>query len=223
MEFSSAAELSDDGLSPVQSLPGMDELHALSSLFDSIERDEFDVVVFDTAPTGHTMRLLQLPQSFQQVMGGIGMFGGAAMAAVGQLMGGMGGDDLSHRMQRFQGLLANAAQRLTNPRECTFVCVLIPEFSPLCETEGLIQFLEDQHIESHTLVVNQIMAQPPASRCRICLKKYQLHEKYLADIRDLYSDFRRIEIPTQPEEIKGLDSVRNFARNLAALFSVGEE
>jgi arsenite-transporting ATPase len=222
LEFTSASDPSDDSMKSMFSLPGMDEIHALSSLFDSIERDDFDVVVFDTAPTGHTMRLLQFPQSCQQVMGRLGMFSGAAMSAFGQLMGGMGGDDFGAKMQRLQRLLTNAAQRLTNPMECTFVCVLIPEFSPLCETERLIQFLDDQHIESHILVVNQIMGRP-TEECRICQQRYQVHQKYLAVIHDLYTEFKTAEIPLQPAEVKGLEAVRGFGRKLAGLFRGLEE
>jgi arsenite-transporting ATPase len=44
-------------------MPGIDELQALSSVFDSIEREDYDIVVFDTAPMGHTMRLLQRLQT----------------------------------------------------------------------------------------------------------------------------------------------------------------
>jgi arsenite-transporting ATPase len=150
MEFLCTPEVGDESFSLLQSLPGMDEMHALSSLFDSIERDDFDVVVFDTATTGHTMQLLRLPQAFQEVMGSLGMFGGAAMAI----------------------------ERCSETHEC----------------EG-IQFLEDKHIESHTLVVNQIMPSRPTNGCSLCLKRYQTHAKYLADIRDLYSDWPRVEVP----------------------------
>jgi arsenite-transporting ATPase len=222
MEYSNLADPPDD-TQALMGMPGVDEIHALSSLFDSIERDDFDVVVFDTAPTGHTMRLLQLPQNFEAIMGGIGMFGGSAMAAIGQLIGGLGAEDMGGKMQRFQSLLVNAAKRLSNPMECTFVCVLVPEFSPLFETERLIQFLNDKQIETHILIVNQVMDSQTIGECRLCCKRYDMQQHYLHDIHDLYDDFLIVEIPLQETEIKGLDSVHNFSRFLGQLLSTGSE
>jgi arsenite-transporting ATPase len=216
MEFSSVSGTSDEGLKPVMNLPGMDELNALSSLFDSIERDEFDVVVFDTAPTGHTMRFLQIPKSCQQVLGGMGMFGGAAMTALAPLVG---GDDLGRKMERFQARLSNTARQLTNSMECTFVCVLIPEFSPFYETERLVEFLDDNEIECHVLVVNQIMGEATPDLCNDCRKRCEIQQKYLGEIRDTYPEFRIVEVPVQEDEIKGIESVKKFARAISGLFS----
>jgi anion-transporting ArsA/GET3 family ATPase len=73
------------------------------------------------------------------------------------------------------------------------------------------------------MVVNQIMAQPPADGCRLCQKRYQMHQKYLAVVRDLYGEFLRAEIATQPGEVKGLAAVEGFARCLEGLFSARRE
>jgi arsenite-transporting ATPase len=119
--------------------PGIDEFQSLSSIFDTIERDDFDVVVFDTAPTGHTLRLLELPTSADTVFGSLGgLFGPQIIQVVGQVFGEFG--DAGDRIGVFQGLLKKAANRLRNSLECTFVCVLIPEFLPLFETERLVSW-----------------------------------------------------------------------------------
>jgi arsenite-transporting ATPase len=207
------------GLQSVMNMPGIDELQALSSLFDSIERDDYDVVVFDTAPTGHTMRLLQLPQSCESLLGSVGMFGGTALSVASQLFGGLAGEELPARMQRLQALLANAAKRFVDPMQCTFVCVLLPEFLPLFETERLVQFLNDRGIESHSMVVNQLLPPQTQSGCPFCFKRWQMQQKYLKDIRDLYDDFRVIEVPMQVDEVKGAQGVAAFARLIAPLFS----
>ena len=46
----------------LRQIPGIDEATAISNVIGFIEADQYDVVVFDTAPTGHTLKLLQLPK-----------------------------------------------------------------------------------------------------------------------------------------------------------------
>jgi arsenite-transporting ATPase len=207
----------------MMNVPGIDELQALSSLFDSIERDEFDVVVFDTAPTGHTMRLLGLPKVAEGLLGGFGsLLGDMAVTAASQLLGGSDGENATSRIQNLQTLLRNAGQRLINPMECTFVCVLLPEFLPLYETERLIDFLTEKSIETHCLVVNQVMPEQKEDGCKFCCKRYTMQQKYLSDIHELYSDeFRVVEVPIQDDEVKGEKAVRRFTELISRLFSPG--
>ena len=42
--------------------PGIDEIAALSSITDLLEQKDYDTIVLDTAPTGHLIRFLELPQ-----------------------------------------------------------------------------------------------------------------------------------------------------------------
>jgi arsenite-transporting ATPase len=218
MEYVQTAEAAEE-FKALLNLPGMDELQVLSALFDSIERDDFDIVVFDTAPTGHTMRLLQLPQNFGSIVGNAAVFGPSVVTMLGQAIG--AGGDTGARMQRLQGLLENAARRIANPMECTFVCVLLPEFLPVFETERLIQFLNEKEVETHVLVVNQILATTTEEDCPFCFKRYQMQQKYIADIHDLYDDFRIIEIGLLETEVKGVEAVEQFARFITPLFSAG--
>jgi arsenite-transporting ATPase len=80
----------------------------------------------------------------------------------------------------------------------------------------LIKFLTDKQIETHVLAVNQIMAQQTETRCKFCYKRYRMEQKYLADIHDLYDDFRVVEIALQEDEVKGVEAVSGF---VAPLFS----
>ncbi|KAH0792468.1 ATPase GET3 [Histomonas meleagridis] len=207
------------GLESLMAMPGVDEMQVLSSLFDSIEKDEFDIVVFDTAPTGHTMRLLQLPQNAQSIIGGLGIFSPNIMNTFSQFLGDQS-DDFIPKTERFQNLLKNAAARLANQLECTFVCVLLPEFLPLYETERLIEFLVDKKIDTHLMVINQVIDGEKTKNCPFCSKRSEMQQKYLKDIRDLYGEeFKIVEIPMLESEVKGSESVRKFSNLLSPLFS----
>ena len=207
-----------NGLGKLLSMPGVDELQVMSSLFDSIERDEFDVVVFDTAPTGHTMRLLQLPSNANSIFGGIGSFAPAALSTASQLFGGGSRDDFQSGFSRIQNLLTKVSQRLANPLETTFVCVLLPEFLPLYETERLIQFLNDRNIESHVLVINQVLDPEKTKLCPFCSKRSTMQQKYLKDIHELYDDYKIVEIEMKDNEVKGVPNVDEFSKQFSPLF-----
>jgi arsenite-transporting ATPase len=126
-------------------------------------------------------------------------------------------------MQRHEDLLLNAARRLTNSTECTFVCVLSPEFPPLCETERLIQFLDDNEIECHVLVVNQVMGEATPDLCGLCRERCAMQQRYISDIHASYREFQIVEVLVQPDEVKGLSSVRHFSGAMSALFAVSNE
>jgi arsenite-transporting ATPase len=221
MEFANVAAFPHSDsleLQQISGLPGIDEMQVLSSFFDSLDRNEYDVVVFDTAPTGHTMRLLEFPTTFQSVFGMFRLFGDSAIAAITQTLGGSPGLDVSAKFARTQRLIRNADQRLKNPTECTFVCVLLPEFLPLFETERLIQFLRDHGFESHVLVVNGIVAEQAEEICADCFRRFQMQQKYIRDIEDLYGEFQIHRVPMLDEEVKGVEKVMGFAELLSPLF-----
>ncbi|OHS94597.1 hypothetical protein TRFO_10963 [Tritrichomonas foetus] len=202
----------------ILSLPGVDELSVMNSLFHSIEHEEFDITVFDTAPTGHTMRLLDLPTNVKSIFGGLESMLPAAMSTASQLFGINPGSDGQNKLEHTQQLLTKVSQRLTNSLETTFVCVLLPEFLPLYETERLIQFLNDKNIESHVLVVNQVLDVEKTKCCPFCSKRSHMQQKYLGDIHDLYDDYRILEIGLKDEEVKGIQNVDAFSQQFKPLF-----
>jgi arsenite-transporting ATPase len=207
-----------EGLEGFMNFPGVDELQALAALFKSIEKNAYDVVVFDTAPTGHTMKFLSLPNNIKNIFSSTGLLGGGISSIASMLNA--GGQDFSSEMDRTKKLLDDAAKRLTNPAETTFVCVTLPEFLPVYETERLIDFLADSNIETHTIIVNQLIKKENAMGCKFCTKRYENQQNYLKDIDDAYGEFFRIvKVPTQEGEIKGPNAIKNFADILSPIIT----
>ncbi|EAY00888.1 hypothetical protein TVAG_265910 [Trichomonas vaginalis G3] len=207
-------ETLDSQLQELISFPGIDEITVLASLFKSVEKDDFDVVIFDTAPTGHTMKLLKLPSTADSILNIIPSISSIAPMIMG------GNADFGNQFNKFKVLLDDAQKRLTNPKECTFVCVLLPEFLPLYETERLVTFLFENNIESHCLVVNQVLQKENVGKCPICTKRYNSQQKYLHDIQELYGDeFRIVQVPIQEEEVKGINAIKHFSEFISPIIS----
>jgi len=72
-------------------MPGIDEAMSFSNVMKLVQSMEFDVVVFDTAPTGHTLRFLQFPQLLSKTFGKIFDLQGSLGGLFSSMMSMMGG------------------------------------------------------------------------------------------------------------------------------------
>jgi len=117
------------------------------------------VIIFDTAPTGHTLRLLNFPNILDKAL--------LKMIQMKEKFGGMlsmltGSGDNGEDMQKkiFESLdsmktkIVEINKQFRDPEKTTFIAVMIPEFLSLYETERLAIELAKFEIDIHNIVVN---------------------------------------------------------------------
>ncbi|KAG7359616.1 anion-transporting ATPase-like domain containing protein [Nitzschia inconspicua] len=146
--------------------PGLDELVALSNVLDSNSvASEFDVVVVDTAPTGHTLRLLALPQFLDGLLGKLiklrmklsglastlqALFGNSQADQRARAI-----DNAVDRLETFRTKMSGLRSRLQDSSSTSFVVVTIPTKLSVSESKRLISELSSQGVSVTDVVVNQ--------------------------------------------------------------------
>lgn len=202
--------------------PGVDEIAAIARA--AADTDGFDVVVFDTAPTGHTLRLLQVPQflgdfldralSIRKSVGGImNMMGlGGAMGKVDQAM-----EDAEESIRGIRERVAWLAQALKTPPDSStgtkseFVVVTRPTALDCAEAERLISELRGQGVCCRRLIVNQIVE--PEDGPAYWKARVAAQEEILKELRQVCSTRKLplVEVPTTPESLVGVPALAYLA------------
>lgn len=202
------------------SLPGIDEAVSFAEVMKLVKTMNFSVVVFDTAPTGHTLRLLSFPSIMVKGLERILRIKNQLCSFASQLSGLLdvaewNPDILSAKLDESLEIIKTVHEQFTCPRVTTFICVCIPEFLALFETERLIQELTKLNIGAYNIVVNLILPDVQhASGCQHCDRRKEVQRKYLAQIDDLYSDFNITKLEAQSEEVRGVERIKEFSKLL---------
>ena len=115
------------------SIPGIDEAMSFSELMKQVQNLDFDVVVFDTAPTGHTLRLLSFPTILEKALGKVmelkDRFGGLIGQASAMFGGGSPGqvqDMLLGRLEETRAVINKVNDAFQDPAKTTFVSSIMP-------------------------------------------------------------------------------------------------
>jgi arsenite-transporting ATPase len=195
----------------VSQTPGVDEFGAIEMLMEIMERAQHDVVILDTAPTGHTLRLLMLPDLLDSWLGKL-LEMKARIAKIGRLLrrlfpGGASPDEelldkgLTGGRQRIGGL----RDVLTDPDRSQIVLVTIPEAMSVAETERTLQMLQGHGMPVATVVVNQM--QPRSGSCIHCRRRREIHESELVRMRRIAGDVPVRVVDSLSWEVRGLQGL----------------
>ena len=224
------------------SIPGIDEALAIGLLLQVIDKMNYSLVIFDTAPTGHTLRMLSFPKVLEEAFEKLN----ALKEKIGPMSGllastmGEGFKNLTEMISVFKVQIEKIRNNFTNTNHTTFIAVCIPEFLSMYETERLIQDLNKGKIDCHNIVINQVLfinKENDNCECDMCKARFKMQSKYIRQIQELYGDEEKDNeedinmniindenkntnkyyisiLPLQEEEIRGIDLLKKFGKFL---------
>lgn len=191
---------------------------SFAEVLKQVKSLSYETIIFDTAPTGHTLRFLQFPTVMEKALAKIsqlsGQFGpmlNSLIGAQGGLPGGRNLDDVMKKMESLRETIGEVNSQFKNADLTTFVCVCIPEFLSLYETERMIQELSSYQIDTHAIVVNQLLFPRKSNDCEQCNARRKMQKKYLEQIEELYDEFNVVKMPLLVEEVRGKQKLERYA------------
>jgi len=137
------------------------------------------------------------------------------------LMGGQtdATEDMFSKLESMRAVITEVNTQFKDPEKTTFVCVCISEFLSLYETERLVQELTAYEIDTHNIVVNQLLFPKAESNCEHCRVRHAMQQKYLKEAHELYDEFFHIiQLPLLTEEVRGPQKLKEFSEMLVVPF-----
>ncbi len=197
--------------------PGAEEAALFDRFTELMARagQDYDRVIFDTAPTGHTLRLLSLPELMAVWIEGllarrrkVNALGRMWRNVAGAAAGSAGADRdpvvevLERRLARFR----RAREIVTDPDHTAFAFVVTPERLPIEETRKAVSVLERNGIHVGAVLANRVL--PDSATGGFVARRRQRERGYLEEIDALFPDHPVVRIPLLDTDVHGIEALR---------------
>ncbi|XP_042414084.1 ATPase GET3B-like [Zingiber officinale] len=196
--------------------PGLDEAIAISKVMQFVEAPEynsFSRIVFDTAPTGHTLRLLSLPDFLDASIGKILKLREKISSATSAIKSVFGQEepkqDAADKLKQLRERMIKVRELFRDTESTEFVIVTIPTVMAVSESSRLRASLKKENVPVKRLVVNQVLP-PSAVDCKFCAMK---RKDQMRALEMIYNDpellgLKLIQAPLVDVEIRGVPALR---------------
>lgn len=198
----------------------------------------FDLVIFDTAPSGHTVRLLSLPEVMSAWMDGL-LRHRERSSRLGAMLGHLGGkpgrgDDLSlidehadhardSREARINDILQArrrkfivARERLLDVAGTAFLLVVNPDRLSILESRRVVDTLARFDLPVSSVVVNRVLPDTADAAGAFVDARRAQERSYLREIEEVFPALPRTIVPLRPDDVQGFDALRAIGAQLLA-------
>jgi arsenite-transporting ATPase len=192
-------------------LPGLDEALAFDELLRHIEDLRWDVVVFDTAPTGHTLRFLALPELIDAWSDRLLRLMRASGGIRSMLFGRKESDAMRDELERFRKRVLHVRRILSDPATARFTLVTIPERMGVNETVRANTALREHGLPVTGCVVNRVT---PDLDHPFLQRRRDEEQSRMLELEDELDGLTPVQLPLMDTEVHGLPGLRNLAEHL---------
>ncbi len=192
-------------------IPGIDEVMGFKTIVDLIEQGGFEKYVVDTAPTGHALRLLTLPDLLDDWIKVLAKMRWKYRYMVESFSGEYKPDQADDFLVEMKKTVKRIEGLLRDPKRCEFIAVAIPEEMAILETRRLLGSLESYGIKVKQLVVNNVVE---LGDCKFCRERKKAQQRHIDRIKKEFKSLNIILVPLLPREVKGVEGLKGFAKVL---------
>ncbi|GAA0179365.1 TRC40/GET3/ArsA family transport-energizing ATPase [Clostridium sediminicola] len=192
--------------------PGTEEAALFDKMLEIINEkyDEYDQIIFDTAPTGHTIRLVSLPELLgawlqtliekrRKALGLMSMAHNHGKKKKDEIEE----DEVVSILKKRLDNVNNAKKILIDDKKMSFIFVLNAEKLPIEETKKAVSMLEKYKIQVDTLVVNRIL--PEEIKDEFFITKKKQEKKYLDEIYAAFGGKKIIKLPMLNSDMRAFN------------------
>lgn len=211
--ISSFLPVDEEIIEYVANAPGIDEEFALSYIYDLYRSRDYDVVVWDTAPAGGTLSLINLQDKFYRHLGEAARLYVRVRSALEALSRGRAKRDPLKIIAEWEELSKDVLGMLKD-EETRALLVTIPEALGVSQTERVAKELDRFGINVDGVIVNYVLTEE-AAESDFNRRRREMQTKYIEVLRGMYGgSMRLILIPLLPFEVKGIEALGEVEKAL---------
>ncbi|HEY0765111.1 MAG TPA: ArsA family ATPase [Pyrinomonadaceae bacterium] len=193
------------------SLPGLDEVMSLFELSELDREGKYAHIVVDTAPSGHTTRLLRLPAVFDRMVKALDLMGEKHRYMVAHFARRrVVGDEVDVFLRDLSQRIESVRKLLHDPEETSFTLVTIPEAMSVRETERYLELLTEQGVPVKDLIVNRV--EQEHGTCDYCRARVLTQRPWLKEIKKNFRDLKIHYLPLMEREVRGVDELKKIGK-----------
>jgi len=219
--LSAFSNLDYDFVDYIGGAPGIEEEYMLHTIMELVEGGKYGRVIWDTAPAGHTLRLLHLPQLFLNHLEAAARFYmnlyGAFEKVASTVRLKKSKRTILQIIEGWKELSQRVLHFIRDPEKTAYVIVTIAEALGVRLTERLLKDFDEFHLPVRHLIVNNLVQE---ADCNFHRLRQAMQHEYLKVLRGSYGRrMRLVEVPLLPHEVRG---VKRIAQVSEILFSRGK-
>ena len=189
------------------SLPGLDEVMSLFELSEVDREGNYTHIVVDTAPSGHTSRLLRLPEVFERIVHTLDLMGEKHRYMIEQFARRKAPvDKVELFLRDLNQRIASVRKLLYGEEETSFTLVTIPEAMSVRETERYLELLKEQGVPVRDVIVNRVEHEHDA--CKYCHARVMTQKRWLKEISRVFKGMQIHSVPLMAQEVRGLEALK---------------
>ncbi len=195
--------------------PGIEEEYMLYYILELVRGGKYEIVVWDTAPAGHTLRLLRLPNLFLEHLEAATKFYMNMYSFVERFR-----DTVKLRSSKrsllqiigsWEELSKGIIEFIGDEALTRYVLVTIPEALGVRLTERMIHDLEEHRLRVHDLIINNVVKD---ADCEFHRRRKEMQDHYIRSIEEAYGSINITRLALSAYEVKGIDRIREVAAAL---------